>query len=287
MIVGEKKVCYENGVYLLCLLKGLGDHTLRITALTVNPLLGRDWGPWVKTWLCAWPRVTLDQLPNLSRRQFLYLHSTQHLHLRDAGSQKQGLVLTLKCMPTSLWFHYEIQSRPFLPLRSLGGTGPFPAFLVSGFLGHEMAVSFGLTHLRRSLCLQALGTGTWGVFHFHSFPGDPGQAGWPVGDASGLRHRCLLGRMVLGGAPLLWLLESKFPAEAPEELGTLPRRPAAQLAVPRANEITQQDERYGRGRVGSGSRCMLPPALTQPTFPCPPVSPRCLPFVHAAPLHVE
>lgn len=42
MIVGEKKVCYENGFYLLDLLKGLGDHTLRITALTINPLLVRD-----------------------------------------------------------------------------------------------------------------------------------------------------------------------------------------------------------------------------------------------------
>lgn len=156
--------------YLLDLLKGLGDHTLRITALTINPLLGRDWGPWGKTWPCAWPRVTLDQLPNLSRRKFPHLHNTQHLHLRDLGSRKQGLVLTLKYMPTSLWFHCEIQSQPFLAVWSLGGTGPFPAFLVSGFLGHEMAVSFGFTHPGRSLCLQALGTGTWGGFPFSQLP---------------------------------------------------------------------------------------------------------------------
>ena len=45
-------------------------------------------------------------------------------------------------------------------------------------------------------------------FHFHSFPGDLVDAGWPTGNSQGWRHECLLGRVVLGGVSFLWFFST-------------------------------------------------------------------------------
>lgn len=73
-----------NSFDLVFLLKGLRDHTLRITALTIYWAVTGDqrcW-TWDETQLCLWRPVTLDQSPHLSQRQFSHLHNVPYLYLR-------------------------------------------------------------------------------------------------------------------------------------------------------------------------------------------------------------